>query len=485
MSGNTINLKDGIKEAPSAHWLLIESYPEVENEPRVRNMSGNTINLKDGIKEAPSAHWLLIESYVDKRLVPLLRRLRDNNWRLDALSKEEFTNELMHEYANRVMSILKGVSGVLVAKDYVVIDYEVTEFKQGDYESTRFMRVLLGFDENGKLWLREIRDIPMSVTCDRYNDILICLTSNETIRSALGYNRELPNDGVIRDTGTYRVQGDLIMNVDIINIGEIRSWYEYSTTVLLKWKCMDRFYGELIRHGIDPDLREAYENPSEPKLRIRLMRKPHERSSDEYEIRRRAEGEFIYPLKDYVIKELSGGRTWSYPIKVEDVEVTCFVFPDDAVVRDYTVIMKLRFDVEDNHPVKDKLETLLLNHVINDIGNYTYKLGRHEIQAYNVVNPITVFRFPETWINDIQYIRPLPIGLMMVPTNYPRVSFIVSRDSRVVIKHPEHGEVTLGFDGFYMVTIETERRASTFTALMNETAIDKIKQSSEQRGGDQ
>ena len=52
-------------------------------------MSENTINLKDGIKEAPSAHWLLIESYTNPKLAPLLRRLRDNNWRLDALSKEE------------------------------------------------------------------------------------------------------------------------------------------------------------------------------------------------------------------------------------------------------------------------------------------------------------------------------------------------------------------------------------------------------------
>jgi len=225
-------------------------------------MSENTINLKDGIKEAPSAHWLLIESYVDKRLVPLLRRLRDNNWRLDALSKEEFTNELMHEYANRVMSILKGVSGVLVAKDYVVIDYEVTEFKQGDYESTRFMRVLLGFDENGKLWVREVRDVPMSVTCEKYNDVVICLTTNESVHSSLGYRYELPVDNTIKETGTYRVQGDLLLDVGVINIGAIRSWYEDSAKVLLKWKCLDKFVGELIRNGIDPDLSEAYENPT-------------------------------------------------------------------------------------------------------------------------------------------------------------------------------------------------------------------------------
>jgi hypothetical protein len=447
-------------------------------------MSNEVTNLKDGIKETPSAHWLLIESYVNPRLVPLLRRLRDNNWRLDALSKEEYTNELMFNYASRVMNMLKGVSSVLVAKDYVVLNYELTAFKEDDYESTRFVNILLGMDENNKVWLREVNSIPASVTCEKHNEVVICLTTNESVRNALGYNRELPSDNVIRDTGTYRVQGDLLLDVNVINIGEIRSWYEDSTRTLLKWKCMDRFYGELIKNGIDPDISEAYENPSEPKLRIRLMRKPYERSSDEYEIRRRAESEFIYPLKDYVIKELSGGRTWSYPIKVEDVEVTCFVFPDDAVVRDYTVIMKIRFDVEDNHPVKDKLETLLLNHVINDIGNYTYKLGRHEIEAYNISNPITVFRFPQSWIEDIQYLRPLPPDLTLRPTNYPRITFIVNRDSKVVIKHPEHKEVVLTFDWFYMVTVGTERKTSTFTALMNETAIVKAINKIKQVGGD-
>ena len=42
-------------------------------------MSENVINLKDGVKETPNAHWLLIESYTNKKLIPLLRRLRDNN----------------------------------------------------------------------------------------------------------------------------------------------------------------------------------------------------------------------------------------------------------------------------------------------------------------------------------------------------------------------------------------------------------------------
>jgi len=219
------------------------------------------------------------------------------------------------------------------------------------------------------------------------------------------------------------------------------------------------------------------------------MKRQDERDAQYNQIWRRVEHEIYYPLRDFIVKQLSGGGTWVYPVSIEDLRLDCHVYPAEynnpLEVREYTVVVRLWFDIDDNYYLHQKIEGLLLNHIVNDVGNYTYRLGRHEIQAYNVVNPITVFRFPETWINDVQYIRPLPIGLMMVPTNYPRVSFIVSRDSRVVIKHPEHGEVTLGFDGFYMITAETERRASTFTALMNETAIDKIKQSSEQRGGDQ
>ncbi len=452
-------------------------------------MSENIINLKDVVKPVVTPHWLLIESYVDKRLVPLLRRLRDNNWRLDALSKEEFTNELMHEYALEIMSALKGVSGALVAKDYVVIDYEVTEFKQGDYESTRFTRIVVGLDENGKLWLREIRDVPMSVTCEKYNDVVICLTTNESVRNALGYRYEPPSDGIIKETGTYRVQGDLLLNVDIINIGAIRSWYEDSAKVLLKWKCLDKFVGELIRNGIDPDLREAYENPNNPVLRIRLMKRQDERDAQYNQIWNRVEHEIYYPLRDFIVKQLSNGGTWTYPVNIEDLRLDCHVYPAEynnpLEVREYTVVIRLRFDIDDNYYLHQKIEGLLLNHVISDTGHHVYKLGRHEIEAYNVVNPITVFQFPETWINDIQHIRPLPIGLMMVPTNYPRVSFIVSRDSRVVIKHPEHGETVLTFDGFYMVTIETERRTSTFVGLMNEVAIDKIKQIDRQGGGDQ
>jgi hypothetical protein len=452
-------------------------------------MSNTTTNLKDGIKETPSAHWLLIESYVNPKLVPLLRRLRDNNWRLDAITKEEFTNELMYEYANKVMTNLKSVSGVLVAKDYVVIDYEVTEFKQGDYESTRFMHVLLGFDENGKLWVREVRYIPMSVTCEKYNEVVICLTTNESVRNTLGYRYEPPSDGIIKETGTYRVQGDLIMNVDIINIGAIRSWYEDSARTLLKWKCLDRFYGELIKHGIDPDLREAYENPHQPVLRVRLMKRQDERDAQYDQVWTRVEHEIYYPLRDYVVKQLSNGGTWVYPVSIEDLRLDCHVYPAEynnpLEVREYTVVMRLWFDIDDNYLLWEKLDRLLMNHILSDTGSYTYRLGRHEIQAYNISNPITVFQFPETWIEDIQYLKPLPPELTLKPSNYPRVIFVVNRDSKLVIKHPEHGEVTLGFDGFYTVEVMTERRTSTFTALMNEVAINRIKQLSEQRGGDQ
>ena len=129
-------------------------------------MSNEVTNLKDVVKPVVTPHWLLIESYANPRLVPLLRRLRDNNWRLDALSKEEFSNELMHEYVNRIMTNLKSVSGVLVGKDYVVIEYELSAFKEGDYETTRFVNIVMGFDENGKVWLRQVRRVSGSVTCE-------------------------------------------------------------------------------------------------------------------------------------------------------------------------------------------------------------------------------------------------------------------------------------------------------------------------------
>jgi hypothetical protein len=452
-------------------------------------MSENTINLKDGIKETPSAHWLLIESYANPKLVPLLRRLRDSNWKLDAISKEEFTNELMYQYALEIMSALKGVSGALVAKDYVVIDYEVTEFKQGDYESTRFTRIVVGLDENGKVWLREIRDVPMSVTCEKYNDVVICLTTNESVRNALGYRYEPPSDGIIKETGRYRVQGDLLLDVDVINIGAIRSWYEDSAKVLLKWKCLDKFVGELIRNGIDPDLREAYENPSNPVLRIRLMKRQDERDAQYNQIWNRVEHEIYYPLRDFIVKQLSNGGTWTYPVNIEDLRLDCHVYPAEydnpLEVREYTVSIRLRFDIDDNYYLHQKIEGLLLNHVISDTGHHVYKLGRHEIEAYNVGNPVVAFQFPQSWVEDIQYLKPLPPELVLRPTNYPRVLFIVSRDSKVVIKHPEHGEVTLGFDGFYMVTVETERKVGTFTALMNEVAINRIKQIDRQGGDNQ
>ena len=452
-------------------------------------MSENVINLKDGVKETPSVHWTLIESYADKKLVPLLRRLRDNNWKLDALSKEEFSNELMYQYAVQVMSMLKGVSGVSIAKDYVVLYYEVVEFKQGDYESTRFMNVLLGLDENGKLWIREVDRLCCTTTCERYNGILICLVSNETVRSALRYNRELPSDNVIRDTGTYRVQGDLLLSVSEVNIGAIRSWYEPSMRTLLRWKCMDRFYGELIKHGIDADLREAYENVSNPVLRIRLMKKQDERDKNEYQIWRRIEEQYYYPLRDFIVKQLSGGGTWVYPISIEDVRLDCHVYPADyensLEVREYTVVLRLRFDADDNYLVNQKIERVLLNHVINDTGFNKYVIGRHEIEAYNVSNPITTFNFPDSWVEDIQYLKPLPVDLVLRPTNYPRVVFVVNRDSKLVLKHPEHGEVTIGFDGLYMVEVRTQNKVSTFVGLMNEVAIDKIKQLSKQEGGNQ
>jgi hypothetical protein len=380
------------------------------------------------------------------------------------------------------------VSGVSVAKDYVVLDYEIVTFKHNDVENTRFMRVLLGFDENGKIWLREIGDIPMSITCEKYNDVVVCLTTNESVRNTLGYRYELPNDGIIKEIGRYRVQGDVIADVDVINIGAIRAWYEPSVTSLLKWKCMDKFVGELIRNGIDADLREAYENPSNPVLRIRLMKRPDERDKNEHQIWRRVESDYYYPLRDFIVRQLSGGGTWTYPVSIEDVKLDCHVYPTEDTnaieAREYTVVIRLRFDVDDDYYLHQKIEGLLLNHIVNDTGYNKYVVGKHEIEAFNISNPITVFRFPQSWTEDIQYLQPLPPELTLKPSNYPRIAFIANRDTKVVIRHPEHKEVTVTFDGLYMVTIETERKASTFVGLMNEVAIDRIKQLSKQEGGD-
>jgi len=448
-------------------------------------MSENVINLKDGVKETPSTHWLLIESYVDKKLVPLLRRLRDNGWKLDAISKEEFSNELMHEYANRVMANLKNVSSILIAKDYVVLDYEVTQFKQGDYESTRYTHIVLGLDENNKVWLREVNDICSSTTCESYNDIAICLTTNNSVRKCLGYDYEVPSNNVIGDVGTYRVQGDLIMDVEIIDIGEIVNWYMPSIYTLARWKCVDRFYGELIKHGIDPDVRDVFRNLEEPTLRIRLMKKQDERSKPEPVIQRRVEDEYFYELRDYVVKALSNGSTWAYPVSIGNIALGCHVFPARIDVNYQTVTMGITFNVEDNYYLRWEVEKLLMNHIINDTGNYVYKLGRHEIEALNVSNPITTFNFPDSWVEDIQYLKPLPVDLVLKPSDYPRIAFIVNRDSKLVLKHPEHGEVTIGFDGLYMVEVRTQNKVSTFVGLMNEIAIDRVKQMNKQGGGNQ
>jgi len=446
-------------------------------------MSENTTNLKDGIKPVVTPHWLLIERYTNPRLVSLLRRLRDNNWRLDTLSKEEYTNELMHEYANKIMTMLKGVSGVLVAKDYVMLDYEVVAFKEGNYESTRYAHIVLGLSEDNKVWVREVNDVCSSVTCENYGNIAICLTSNRDVRRCLGYDYELPTDGVIRDIGTYRVQGDVVFEVDVIDINEVAGWYMPSVYALARWKCMDKFYGELIKHGIDPDIREVFRNPLEPTLRIRLVKKPDERSKPEPAIQRRVEDEYYYSLRDFIVKQLSSGSTWVYPVSMGDIKVGCHVYPARMEVNYQTVVMGITFNVEDNYYLREELEGLLLNHVINDVGNYVFRLGRHEITATNVSNPITVFQFPETWVSDIEYLTPIPPELTLRPSNNPRIAFVVNRDSKVVIRHPEHKEVVLGFDGYYMVEVKTQSKVGTFVGLMNEIAIDRIKQLSKQEGG--
>jgi len=446
-------------------------------------MSNEVTNLKDVVKPVVTPHWLLIESYVDKRLVPILRRLRDNGWKLDAITKEEYSSELMFNYASRLMSILKNVTSILVGKSYVVLNYEVVMFKQNDVENTRFINLVLGLDENGKVWLREISDVSGSMTCEDYNEITTCLISDYSIRRSMGYDHELPNDNTIKETGRYRVQGDVIVEIGTIDINRITSWYEPSVTSLIKWKCMDRFYGEAIKNGIDPDLREAYQNPLEPTIGIRLMKRQDERHKSEPEIWNRVENEYFYPLRDFIVKQLSGDGTWTYPVFIEDVRLECHVFSAELETRSQTVTMRIRFNTEDNYLLWQKLGRLLMNHILSDTGSYTYRLGRHEIQVYNVANPITEFRFPETWINDIQHIRPLPPDLVMKPTDYPRIVFIANRDSKLVLKHPEHKEVALTFDGFYTVEVMTQNKPSTFVGLMNEVTIDKIKQLDRQGGG--
>jgi hypothetical protein len=446
-------------------------------------VSNEVINLKDGVKPVVTPHWLLIESYADKRLVPLLRRLRDNGWKLDAISKEEYSSELMHEYASRVMSTLKSVSGALVGKSYIVLEYELSAFKEGDYETTRFVQIVLGLDENGKVWLRQVRHVSGSVTCENYGDVAVCLIDDVSIKNALGFIYDVPSDGVIKDVGRYRVQGDVIAGVDVINIRNITDWYRPSVISLIKWKCADRFYTALVNHGIDADLREAYQNPHEPVIQVRLMKRPNERHMNDYQILRRIEDEYFYELRDFINKELNNGNTWSYPINIEDARIDCHATSSDLNTRFYTVSMRINFNFEDYYYLWEKVDKLLLNHVLSDTGSYTYRLGRHEIEAYNVGNPITEFRFPQSWIEDIQYLQPLPPELTLKPSNYPRIVFVVNRDSKVVLKHPEHKEVVLTFDGLYMVMLMTERRTSTFTALMNEVVIDKLKQLSKQGGG--
>jgi hypothetical protein len=420
------------------------------------------------------------------------------------LRKEYFTNETHYEYFRRYVKPklsmvinkptysykvkmywrvrnyeVKHSCSIYVSQSYLVISFYRKLYRVWDINDKSLIRTieyhyLLGFNSDGKLFVNRVGNRPLE------NDLPIIVlvgngsydvssTKDEEIRRILGYNYDVDGNSevVIDKDGIYRVQGEIVISVHMLDdIEEHYKWIidrvKSEITDLVESIISDRIASILIDMGFNISVFgidritiqnvQRCENTIEDKVKalsIALLE----------EIKKN------FDVIDYSIEF----KNYSDSVAID---VNTEFYGNFSVGISYSGVSRrdIYGDIFINvfHPPGGILENKIIEDLYDQLKKtsrrvFKHVLGNHYIEVKNALS------------TNITY-KP-PITPLLIPFNEIRLNnnlYYVDKDSEIIVSHKEHGICRVKITKPSNILITTTQIHENYQSEVNRVVLSNI-----------
>jgi hypothetical protein len=396
-------------------------------------------------------------------LEPRLKKIAETIVYLAHTRKPEIAKKIVERYLRNIVSentmeyivrylvpFRQRIKCVAITKNYVVVS--VDEF---------LTAYIFGIDrDTGEIFVNAVRDCcPCSCTdcektrCGKIQLIFDKDGSIETsVRSAFGFQYEI-DASTISDTGVYRVQGEIMFQIENLHALRRTGRILHEVRRYLQYLVYDRIVAVLSDYGFSPEV-VSIRNDMWVRL-LGLRTKGHEQR-------------VVKLLGRYFNAEYHENLAYPYMLtcntnygRVEAYLTIRRMKPMGE--RYYGLYMHVDLPAileAENRLAEDIIENLLRIEKTNVVT----RINRHIIELHGVV-PL-VFNY--TPLEQVYVLDPVTI-----PIALPR-HYVVVPESRAIIRHPEHGERVVRFNGVFLLRIRTSRVANIHIARVNRLAVRRL-----------
>jgi len=400
---------------------------------------------------------------LELKLEPRLKRIAEAIVYLAHTRKSEIAKRVVERYLRGTVSentmeyivrylvpFRRKITHVVVTKSYVVVCVD------------KFLSAyIFGIDrDTNEVFVNAVRDCCLCAcsVCEKIQCGKIQLVFDKDdfaengIRGAFGFQYELDASATC-DTGMYRVQGEIIFQVEDLHVLHRNGRILHEVRRYLRYLVYDRIVATLLDHGFNPEVVRIGGD-----MWIRLLGL----ETEEHEER------VVKLLERYFNVNYHENSTYSYTLMCNTnyghIEAFLRIRKRKPMgERYYGLYMHIDLPVvleAENRMVKDIIENVLRAEKTDT----TIRIGRHIIELRSVI-PLMFNYVP---LEQIYTLDSISISIVL-PRHY-----VVFPESRAIIKHPEHGEKVVKFDGTFLLRIRTSRVADIHIARLNRLAARRL-----------
>ena len=377
---------------------------------------------------------------------------------------KEYEKTIKRRYRSSYRYKYKYKLLVGVSQSYVVLSFYYCRESYKVSGCINRIYYLLGKD-SGKVFVNDVY-IPLSTICNidyiDNNDVAVCRVDDNYIKNVLGFEYELSNDIItIAEKGRYRVQGEIVMDVDNIDIDLKKyiikmMWNEIEDYAILLLSdhliqvIQDIGFDVDLRHGIDiaDVVRRGKIEEDSYYVSLALFNELRKHFDDIYI--KRGELTHIIEIGDKYygnIRILVRAFEPQYGYNYGNIRIDPEIRPGECG----QVCSEIKRELEDQIDMIQPINTNIA-------------IGNHYINMKNVI-PINIEYTPS--------LKPLNVAERVLRLRLNQ--FYVDEKSEVTITHKEHGTVKVRFSKPFMVMLTTTNINLEFAMKWNRAMLRIIK----------
>lgn len=391
---------------------------------------------------------------------------------LKRLSRSEFSSKTHYLYYKQYVmpKILSKDYGhtIYLAENYIVLKLRNIKYKT-------VYTYLLGLDNSGKLFVNKLAidpNITSLVGYDDKSDTYIYTTTDKDIYRLLGYNEQMDGQEEITiSDGTYRVQGEIMLSVTKINDNEdmyiiLKDSMTFDITTYARLLLLDKINIALNNIGFNTEIEEGRIEPNiiitgayrrdDKNVKDKLVKLAHKLI---VELNKYIPVKLInIDVKNwgpYVAMYLSNDKFGEFRI---EINVTLPPYGQKYGNA------RVRISITNNAPIITYLKNDLLNELKKlQKTEFEFALGNHLVKLKNVISSNITYTPP---------IKPLTIQTRVLSNG--GTEYFVFNDSEIMLKHNEHGETRIKFNGIYIIRFMTTNINRDYNSEINRIVFNNL-----------